>query len=165
MPLVLLRIDERLLHGQVLVGWGARLDLAFYVVVDDALAESAWEQEIYVAGLPEGVEAVFLGRRAAAEAFGGLDERPDPGALLTRDTGTMRFLAERGLLRGRPVNVGGIHAAPGRRRALDYVYLGREETRDLEAIERLAGRVTARDLPGARRVPLGRLARSVREAP
>lgn len=157
MAFVLLRIDERLLHGQVLVGWGGRLELRYYVVVDEALAASEWEQELYVAGLPEDVRAEFLGSEQAAARFEALDGEAEPGALLTRDTGTMRDLAERGLLEHREVNVGGIHAAPGRRRALDYVYLGPGEVEDLRAIARHGSSVSARDLPGSRPVPLSRL--------
>jgi mannose/fructose/N-acetylgalactosamine-specific phosphotransferase system component IIB len=154
MSLELLRIDDRLLHGQVLVGWGARLGIAYYAVVDDALAESAWEQELYGSALPQGVEVEFLSVEEATRRFEELDARPDRGALLTRGTGAMRALAEAGHLEGRRVNVGGLHDAPGRGRVLDYVYLGTSERADLAAIARRAGTVSARDLPTAAAVPL-----------
>ena len=35
MSIVLYRIDDRLIHGQVVVGWGQPLDVAFIVLVDD----------------------------------------------------------------------------------------------------------------------------------
>ena len=47
MAIVLYRVDERLIHGQVVLGWGRELRPGRYVVVDDALAESEWEQELY----------------------------------------------------------------------------------------------------------------------
>ena len=53
MTVVLYRIDERLIHGQVVIGWGTQLHPDSYLVVDDALAASDWEQELYVLGLPE----------------------------------------------------------------------------------------------------------------
>ena len=40
----LFRIDDRLIHGQVVVGWGQPRDLAFIVLVDDEVASSEWEQ-------------------------------------------------------------------------------------------------------------------------
>ncbi len=147
MPIHLWRIDDRLLHGQVLVGWGGQLALDFYVVVDDPLAESAWEQDLYRTGAPEGVQVFFLSVPEALERLPELEGRSGRGALLTRETRTMRRLAESGLLEGRRVNVGGIHAAPGRRRALDYVYLGRAEEDDLREIRRRSAGVSARDLP------------------
>ena len=47
MPIVLFRVDERLIHGQVVVGWGSKLRPDRFLVVDAALATSEWEQELY----------------------------------------------------------------------------------------------------------------------
>ncbi|MDT8436417.1 MAG: PTS sugar transporter subunit IIB [Gemmatimonadota bacterium] len=162
MPLVLLRIDDRLLHGQVLVGWGGALDVSWYVIADDEIAASEWERDLYAAGLPAGVEGAFLTVDEAARAIESLEAREGAGVLLTRAPGAMRRIAETGALRGRDVNLGGLHAAPGRRRAADYVYLSGPDIEELEAIERAGASVTARDLPGARRVPLAELVRAAR---
>ncbi|WP_420448139.1 PTS sugar transporter subunit IIB [Candidatus Palauibacter sp.] len=148
MPLELLRIDERLIHGQVLVGWGSPLDLDFYIVVDEALASSEWEQELWASALADEESAEFVGVDEAARRFGELDSREGRGALLTRDTATMRALAERGCLDGRSVNVGGLYAAKGRKRILDYVHLSPEEIGDLRVIGERAA-VCARSLPTA----------------
>ncbi len=157
MTLVLFRIDERLLHGQVIVGWGMRLGIRHYVVVDDDLAESEWERDLYGAGLPEGATAEFVSVEQAIERFGEFDARPGRGALLTRGTAEMRSLAEAGWLSERRVNLGGLHAAEDRRRVLTYVHLSHEEAKDLEVIQTASTGVTARDLPGGREVDLENL--------
>lgn len=154
MPINLFRIDERLLHGQVVVGWGRRLEIAFYVVVDDLLVESEWEQELYASGLPSGTEVSFVSVADAIQRFPELDEQPGRGALLTRGTTAMRRLADAGLLSDRRVNIGGLHSEIGRRRVLDYVYLKADEADDLRDIGRQASSVSARDLPTSREVPL-----------
>jgi len=153
----LVRVDERLIHGQVVVGWGSHLGLDHYVVVDDALADSEWEQELYRSALPDGVTARFMSAPQAIEHLAELGEAEGRGALLTRGTGTMRALAEGGVLRDRHVNLGGLHGGPGRDRVLDYVYLGSAERDDLRVIAEAAGKVSARDLPTAREVPLDQL--------
>ena len=153
MPLELLRIDERLIHGQVLVGWGRPLALDFYIVVDEALASSEWEQELWASALADEESAEFLGVDEAARRFGELSRRAARGALLTRDTGTMRALAERGCLDGRTVNVGGVYAGEGRKKILDYVHLSPEETEDLRRIGEHAS-VSARNLPTAPEIRL-----------
>jgi PTS system mannose-specific IIB component/fructoselysine and glucoselysine-specific PTS system IIB component len=160
MSLVLFRIDERLLHGQVIVGWGMRLRLDHYVVVDDPLAGSEWERDIYASGLPAGVGAEFLAVGDAIERFAELDARPGRGCLLTRDVTAMRRLAEAGCLEGRRVNLGGLHAGPGRTRVLPYVHVTEEDVRGLHAIEAAGARVSARDLPSSREVPLKELSRA-----
>ena len=162
MPLDLFRIDERLLHGQVIVGWGMRLHLDFYVIVDDDVAANAWESDLYSAGLPAGVDADFVSVKEAIARFDEFDARPGRGALLTRAPGPMRKLAEAGLLDGKRVNVGGLHAGEERRRVLPYVHLDSTDVSDLEAIAERSGRVAARDLPAAREVPLEELIRAAR---
>lgn len=154
MPIKLFRIDERLLHGQVVVGWGRRLEIVYYVVVDDLLVESEWEQELYASGLPTGTDAVFVSVADAIRDFSELDAPPGRGALLTRGTATMRKLAEAGLLSDRRVNIGGLHSEIGRHRVLDYVFLKPDEAEDLREIGRHASSVAARDLPTSREVPL-----------
>jgi PTS system mannose-specific IIB component/fructoselysine and glucoselysine-specific PTS system IIB component len=162
MPLDLFRIDERLLHGQVIVGWGMRLHLDYYVIVDDDVALNEWESDLYAAGLPAGVDAVFVSVKEAVARFEEYDARPGRGALLTRIPGPMRELAEAGLLDGRRVNVGGLHAGEEKRRVLPYVHLTSRDVSDLEAIAERSGRVTARDLPAAREVSLEELIRAAR---
>lgn len=147
MPIVLFRVDERLLHGQVLVGWGARLGIRLWAVVDDEIAKSDWEQELYAAGLSEDAGAVFLSVDGARDRIEELEARRERSAVLTRDTASMRRLAEAGLLDGRGVNVGGLHAGPERRRAVEYAHLGAGEVEDLVAIREVGATVTARDLP------------------
>lgn len=134
-----------------------RLGIDYYVVVDDALAESEWEQDLYSAGLPDRTAAEFVSVSQAVERFQELDARDGRGALLTRGTTEMRALADAGLLSGRRVNLGGLHATPGRRRVLTYVHLTPEEARDLEAIRRGSTGVTARDLPAGREVDVQEL--------
>ncbi|MFQ5688966.1 MAG: PTS sugar transporter subunit IIB [Gemmatimonadota bacterium] len=154
MPIVLCRIDDRLLHGQVLLGWGGRLGLTRYLVVDDQVAESRLEQALYRTGVFRPATATFVTVEQADQPVKQLQEGADPAALLTRDARTMRALAERGLLQGQAVNVGGIHSAPGRQRILDYVFLDRSVAEDLRAIAARSLVVTARDLPTSAEVPL-----------
>ncbi len=157
MPIVLLRVDERLIHGQVVVGWGNRLHPDRIVVVDDDLAESKWEQELYTLGLPAGVDAIFATVAAARTALPSWREDPKRHLVLTRDIRTMRRLAEGGLLDGEEVNLGGLHYAPGRTAVLPYLYLDQQERDEARQLEATGARVSARDLPGARRVGLREL--------
>lgn len=157
MPLDLFRIDERLLHGQVIVGWGMRLGLERYVVVDDDLAGSEWEQDLYAAGLPSGAAVEFLSEAEIPDRLAGLIAAPGKGALLTRSTAAMRAIAEAGLLEGRRVNVGGVHEGEGRQQALRYVSLRPDEADDLRAIAAAGAQVSARDIPTSRQVDLDEL--------
>lgn len=157
MGVVLLRVDERLIHGQVVVGWGTHLHPDRIVVVDDEVANSPWERELYALGAPPEIEVVFADVAEARRRYAEWKDSELRTIVLTRDVGTMRRLAEGGTLAGEEVNVGGIHYAPGRREVLPYVFLSGEEEEELLALGASVAEVSARDLPGSRRVPLAEL--------
>ena len=156
MGIDLYRIDDRLIHGQVVVGWGQPLDIGFIVLVDDDVAASEWEQELYRMGVPPDMEVFF---DSVASAAAGLERyRADqrPGILLTGDIATMRRLIERvdGI---RAVNLGGIHHRAGRTQRLRYVFLAPDEERALQELADDGIAVTAQDVPAARPVSLAEL--------
>lgn len=158
MPIVLFRVDERLIHGQVVIGWGNHFRPDRYVVVDDALAGSDWEQDLYRLGAA-GAAVEFVGTEDARAHLPEWREGPGRTILLTRDIATMRRLAEGGLLSGTHVNLGGIHHGPGREEVLTYLHLTEQERSDLQAIAATGATVSARDLPDAHRVTLDALLR------
>jgi mannose/fructose/N-acetylgalactosamine-specific phosphotransferase system component IIB len=155
-PIVLFRVDERLIHGQVVIGWGHELRPSRYVLVDDELARSDWEQDLYRLGA-SGSDVEFV---SVAEARLRIDEwRTDARRtiLLTRDVGTMRALSEEGLLAGERVNLGGIHHGPDRKEVLTYLHVTRSDRDDLVAMREDGVEVQAQDLPDAPRVGLDSL--------
>lgn len=161
MSVVLYRVDERLIHGQVVVGWGSHLHPDRIVVVDDELAGSEWEQELYQLGLPPEIASEFTTIAAARAAIGTWQQNRERVILLTRDAQTMLRLATGGLLRNADVNIGGIHHAPGRRQVLPYVYLSAAEETALRQLVAEGARVAARDLPNARGVPVEQMLQEV----
>jgi mannose/fructose/N-acetylgalactosamine-specific phosphotransferase system component IIB len=156
---VLYRVDERLIHGQVVVAWGSRLHPDRLVVVDDALAASEWEQDLYAMGVPKEMVAEFDSVDAAIDRLPDWQQSDERVLVLTRDVHTMNRLAETGLLDGAEVNVGGIHHAPGRTQVLRYVFLSDAERDELRELSSRSGGVVARDVPTARGVPLKELVR------
>jgi len=148
--IVLYRIDERLIHGQVVIGWGSQLRPDRYAVVDDEVAAAPWEQELFVLGLPDDVKVDFLTVEEARSLLGELRASEERTILLTRDIATMAELARGGLLRDASVNLGG---------------LGPGERRELRSLAESGVKVTARDLPGSPRVDLQTLLEEGEEVP
>jgi PTS system mannose-specific IIB component/fructoselysine and glucoselysine-specific PTS system IIB component len=156
MPIVLYRIDERLIHGQVVLAWGNQLRSGRYVVVDDELAASDWEQELYRLGAGD-AEVLFASVPAARMRLEEWREDAARSILLTRDVGTMLRLARGGHLSGEKVNVGGLHHGPERVEVLSYLHLTAGDRDDLAALADEGADVSARNLPDAHKVPLSAL--------
>lgn len=156
MAIELYRIDDRLIHGQVVVGWGQPMDLRFIVLVDDEVAGSDWEQELYRMGVPPEMDVYFDSVDAAAANLDRYQGESRRGLLLTGDIETMTRLvdATSGIER---VNVGGIHHRPGRTQRLRYVFLTPDEEKELRELVAKGLEVTAQDVPAARPVPLDEL--------
>jgi PTS system mannose-specific IIB component/fructoselysine and glucoselysine-specific PTS system IIB component len=148
----LVRVDDRLLHGQVVVGWGRALGVDRIVLVDDAIAESAWEQDLYRYGVPErvGVEFVTVARAAERLAAWRADE-----AVTVLVLGSVEALVR--LCAAADVaaaNLGGLHHRPERRERLPYVFLSDAEADALARLAEDGVAITAQDVPTTRPVPL-----------
>ena len=153
MSIVLFRVDERLIHGQVVIGWGHQLRPDRYAVVDDDLAGSDWEQDLYRLGAGT-AQVVFATAEDARDRLSEWRDDPQRTILLTRDVATMWRLGAGGMLSGEGVNLGGIHHGPGRRELLTYLHLTPEDVDHLVNLAAEGVEVSARDLPDAHRVPL-----------
>ena len=152
MPVSLYRIDDRLIHGQVVVGWGQPLDIGFIVLVDDNVATSDWEQDLYRMGVPPEMELMFADVASAVRRHKEFVEDMRHGIVVTADIDTMqRFVDGAGTIR--EVNVGGIHHRAGRHQKMRYVFLAPSEEAELRKLMEKV-KVTAQDVPTARAVPM-----------
>lgn len=155
MAIELYRIDDRLIHGQVVVGWGKPLDIEFLVLVDDDVADSEWEQELYRMGTPPEMAIHFDTVNSAARQLDHYRRDERRGILLTSSIQTMRRLAEAAPIPA--VNLGGIHHRADRTERLRYVFLSGDEEEALRSLANRGVTVTAQDVPAARAVPLDEL--------
>ncbi len=153
MSIALFRIDDRLIHGQVVVGWGKPLNIGFIVLVDDAVRANPWEQELYRMGVPAEIDVVFATTAEADQQLSAWKRDPRVGILVAGDIAALARLAGNGG-RVERVNVGGVHHRPGRTERLRYVYLSDAEAAELKALAARGVEVTAQDVPTASPVPL-----------
>lgn len=156
MSIALYRLDDRLIHGQVVVGWGQPLSCRFIVLVDDEVRQSDWEQDLYRMGVPEAMEVIFASVDEAASRLKDWEADGRVGILLVGDIDTAVQLARRASLRR--LNVGGVHHRPGRVERLRYVYLTPDEAAKLKSLAAAGVDVQAQDVPTARPVPLSEFA-------
>jgi mannose/fructose/N-acetylgalactosamine-specific phosphotransferase system component IIB len=155
---VLSRVDDRLVHGQVVIGWGRPLGIDLVVLVDDGVAASSWEQDLYRMAVPPGIELRFATVAEAAAHLAEWQAGATRAMLLTGDVDTIAALHRADPAVVHRINLGGIHHRPGRRERLPYVYLTDEELRTLESLRASGADVTAQDLPTTAPVALKALA-------
>src|SRR5688572_17264215 len=92
MSIVLCRIDDRLLHGQVVIGWGRPLGIDLIILVDDQVATSEWEQELYRMAVSPEIEVRFVTVAQASTQMADWQANGKRGMVLTGDLETMAAL-------------------------------------------------------------------------
>lgn len=149
------RVDDRLIHGQVVVAWGERLRPRRIWVVDDASAADRWERDLLESAAP-GIEVRVIPVAESSAAYADEAAREGDAFLLVRDLATALAMVEAGA----PVprfTLGGLHYAPGKEKVNEYVYL---DAADRERARTLLARGIAlevQDVPATRPLSLGAL--------
>jgi D-glucosaminate PTS system EIIB component len=157
MAIVLCRIDDRLIHGQVVIGWGRPLGINLIILVDDQVATSPWEQDLYRMAVAPETEVRFVTIAEATAKMAEWQANGKRGLVLTGDLDTMAALHAASPEVVHRINLGGIHHRPGRRERLPFVYLTDQELRTLHTLEDGGAVITAQDLPTTTPVALSSL--------
>lgn len=123
---VILRIDDRLIHGQVLVGWGAFYPIKHLVVGNDRLAQNEWERNLLLMAAPAEVDSRVLVLEEAVSYIHAHLNAPDVSMVLVESPADIRAMADTGL-QLKQVNVGGIHFGENRSEYLSYLFLNPQE--------------------------------------
>ncbi len=153
MSIKLVRLDDRLIHGQVVVGWGNALSAEHILLIDDQVAANDWERELYAMGVPPEIDVEFCSVAESAAALDRCADSDNRTIVLVGDVETLVRTCNEGDT-VRRVNVGGVHERDDRSKRLSYVFLTDEEAAALRSLSERGIEVTARDVPTTRSVPL-----------
>ncbi len=126
------RIDNRLVHGQVIETWIPFTGARVMVVANDNLAQDVVQQEIMSLAIPNGVQPYFVAVEDIADFMRSLSRsvgRSEVFVLFASCCDASRALAKG--LRFTSINVGNLHYGPGKRQILAHVALSTEDERCL----------------------------------
>ena len=153
MSLRLVRIDDRLIHGQVVAGWLRALGGQRIVIVDDATARDEFLREVLTLAAPQGVPVEVYDVATGAARCIELAATPEPVIVLARSPRTILGLRQAGVPM-EVVDLGGMGAGPGRRRIHRTISVSPDEIRELREIEQLGTRVEIQIVVDDRPIPL-----------
>src|SRR5258708_770303 len=120
MSVVLVRIDDRLVHGQVVEGWLKSIHATAIVVASDQVASEEMQKALYLLAVPQGITLSCLSIRDAAEAWSGSPWKKDRVLVLVASPQDVVALIQYGA-KIESVNVGGMHYREGRVQILKAV--------------------------------------------
>jgi mannose/fructose/N-acetylgalactosamine-specific phosphotransferase system component IIB len=151
--IALFRVDDRLIHGQVVLGWGSVLRPDRIILADDEVAFNEWEKSLYAASVPPEIKVSILPLpETAAQIKRGIFDT-ECVILLVRHPKDVVALMDLGLPVSE-VNVGGLHFREGRAKVLDNVYIDEEERNIMRELVKRGVILDGRAVPGSRAVTL-----------
>ena len=153
MSVILVRVDQRLLHGQVVEGWVPHLKVDGVVVADDRIAADAISTIALTAACPAKVKLIVMTVAEAAAAAGGATFPGKRTLVLVGSVAALEKIWNAGL-RADQVNVGNVPIAEGRVRVTPSVALSKAEVQTLDAIAAGGVCVEARAVPKDRAADL-----------
>jgi len=147
MPIVLSRIDDRLIHGQVVEGWMKVIRVTSIIVVSNELARDKMGQAMMSMAVPESVkvESLTIDDTAARYAVDRFEK--ENVMLLFSNPRDVRILIEKGVKIG-SVNIGGMHFSPGKRRVMSTLNVDEEDVRNILSIADKGIELEGRVFPG-----------------
>jgi|AGTN01.1.fsa_nt_gi Phosphotransferase system, mannose/fructose/N-acetylgalactosamine-specific component IIB len=153
MPIVLVRIDDRLVHGQVVEGWLKTIHVSHIVVVSDEVAKDKMQQTLLGMAVPSSIKVTNLSVEDAAKQLKARQfEKERIMLLLSRPRDVLRLVEQGVALTS--VNVGGMHYSLGKRQLLRNLSVDPGDISDLQAISRFGIELEGRVLPADERVDI-----------
>ena len=141
------RIDNRLLHGQVVQYWIPFLEVERLIIADDEAANNPAMSAVYRMAVPETVNLSVVPVSDLAREIRA--NKATTTLILISDVSDAARAQVSGLSFDRLV-LGNVHAAPGRTRITDSVYLSQEEIDSLVRFRLNDGKVEIQTFPGER---------------
>jgi PTS system mannose-specific IIB component len=154
----LVRVDNRLVHGQVLEAWLPALAAHGILVADDEAAGNVLARSAMSMAIPPKVSFQVLRVDAAADLLkpGGKGPQASRTLVLLRDVRAAVELHDKGVLMPR-LNLGNVHFGAGRKQVAPSVFLDAQEVADLERLAAQGTAVEVRAVPAEQPVPLSEI--------
>jgi len=126
MNIQLFRIDDRLIHGQVVIGWASYLHSKEIILCDNSVYANDWEKELYLSIVPENIHPEVLNVAQLVDLLRNGQMDLSKTIVVINSPMVVEKLLAAGLSL-KNINVGGIHYKEGRKKYLPYLYLSDEE--------------------------------------
>ncbi|QSQ08078.1 PTS system sorbose-specific EIIB component [Koleobacter methoxysyntrophicus] len=124
--IVLTRIDDRLIHGQVMTAWVKYTSGNRIIIVDDAVAGDPFMEKVLKMAAPKGISVDVYNTDEGAEALKQEANPKERVIVLVKYPKTIKFLFEKGVS-FQEINVGGMAAGPGRKKFYKNISASPEE--------------------------------------
>jgi len=143
---IIWRIDDRLIHGQVIIGWCGQLPVQRLIVCDNEIASSEWERNLLLMAAPVNLPAEVCSVEQTANSVHLWQSSKKITLILLKSPDLVKALLARGVSFEK-VNIGGIHYREDRQEYLSYLFLSSEEVEIFRELIKTGIYFECQDLP------------------
>lgn len=152
----LVRIDDRLIHGQVVAVWLNYMRVDLIVIIDDGVAKDAFLQDVLRLAAPPRVTIDVRSVQEGVAALGSDVPNREHIMVLLKSPKTARQLFDGGV-RFSHLNIGGIGAGPGRKSLFKNISMSEEEKSILKSLVKDGVKITLQTVPGEQKADFASL--------
>ena len=147
----MVRVDDRLLHGQVIIGWGQMLGLHPVLLASDRVVKEESLARTFRELIPEELNGDVITLNDAAERWIRGDFK-NKHALIVVETpvDALKLLQLGAPLK--QLTLGGLHYREDREEILPYLFLSEWDRTNLDEIRKRGVKIVCQDLPPAKPV-------------
>ncbi|MCP9329768.1 MULTISPECIES: PTS sugar transporter subunit IIB [Liquorilactobacillus] len=156
--LKLVRIDDRLVHGQVAVGWTSSVAANTIFVVNDQAQKDKVKAMALDLAKPAGVKLYIRGVKESGSIIKKFaDAQKAQVLVLIRNIQDALALVKESGNAIRSINVGGLRFEEGKKKLNDFISLSDKDIEDLKELEELGVKLDFRMLPRDKKITLPEL--------
>jgi PTS system mannose-specific IIB component len=144
---LILRVDDRLVHGQVIAGWARPLGIQSLILASDRISRDEWACNAYQLAIPEGIKFSCLELKTCVETLGGGAESKRVLVVVEKVVDAYNLVAQG--LAVHEVNIGGISYSEGARSIAPYIYLTGDEIEACVKLYQRGIKVVGKQLPNS----------------
>lgn len=156
MNIVLTRIDDRLIHGQVMTAWVKHTKANHIIIVDDEVSQDPFMKQVLKMAAPKSVKVEILDINSAIEVLNS-DKNPDDRVIiLAKSPKAILSLIEKGV-KITNLNIGGMGARVGRKPFYKNISVSDEDRKIFKRIVEAGTRVSVQIIPDEKEVDIEKL--------
>lgn len=155
MNIQLFRIDDRLIHGQVMTAWSKTTKAQRIFIMDDNVVKDEFMCKVMKMAAPQGMEVNIFSIADGAKAIQEVTD-DKPSIVLMKVPQTAAKLVELGVPM-EELNVGGMGAGPGRKKLYKNISASEEEKETLRSLDQKGIKIEFRIVPDDKGIPLSKV--------
>ncbi len=157
MPFILVRVDDRMIHGQVVVGWGSAIHPDRIILCHDEISANSWEKELYECSFSDSQCKICVFSSEELINYKNSSAFKKEKSILIFETPMAALRLYDAGIKFDCLNIGGIHYQESKQELNNYIYVDAKDVQSIYQLQKRCVRIEGQDVPNAKKVNINKL--------